>query len=337
MNSKPATVKEEVQKIHKQSVVIDALGGYGFLYSDILAGGINATHVSLALHPYQKMDYVFDQVKRYYSLIEMVPESLTLVQEVEDIKKAKERGKLGIIFGFQNAVPLGEDVALLPIFHKLGVRIIQLTYSEANALGCGCLEPTDTGLTSLGIQVIQAMNRLGILVDLSHTGYRTSKEAIEVSLDPVSFTHANPLALKKSPRNRPDELIRMVADKGGVIGLVPYGSFCKSEPGKRPTLNDFLDQIDYVVELVGIDHVGIGTDKFEGRTKEEYFLEFQSRYPILVSKFEERHVEGFSHISHFPRITEGLLSRGYSAEDCGKIIGGNFYSLFQRVWKTPSF
>ena len=337
MKSKKSATKNGVQDITKKSIVIDALGGYGFLYSDILDGGINATHVTLAVHSYQKMKYVLNEIKRYYSLIELVPNSIKLVEEVRDIERAKEEGKLGIIFGFQNACPLEDDVSSLYIFHKLGVRIIQLTYSEANSLGCGCLEPNDTGLTSFGIQAVQAMNRLGILVDLSHTGYKTSKKAIEVSTEPVCFTHANPLALKNVPRNRPDDLISMVAEKGGVIGLVPYASFCKSEPKKRPTIDDFLDGIEYCVELVGIDHVGIGTDKFEGRTKEEFFLEFQGRYPQLTTKFEDRHVEGFSTIKDFPRIIEGLISRGFSAEDCGKIIGGNFHSLFRRVWRDPGF
>ena len=329
--------EKRVQNIHERAVVIDALGGFGFKYLDILSGGINATNVTLAMYPCEGLDYVLNQIKRYYGIMELFPDYIMLVEETQDILKAKQEGKLGIIFGFQNACFLGENVTLLPIYYKLGARIIQLTYNEANALGCGCLEPNDTGLTSFGIQVVQAMNRLGMVIDLSHTGYRTSRDAIEISVDPVTFTHANPATLKNIPRNRPDELIHLVAKKGGVIGLTPYATFCKSVPGKRPTLNDFLDQIDYVVQLVGIDHVGIGTDKFEGRTPEEHYLESQSRYPKLIEKFEHRHVEGFSHISQFPRITEGLLDRSYSDGDCAKIIGGNFYSLFQKVWKKPNF
>jgi membrane dipeptidase len=329
-------MEERSQKIHEESIVIDAVGVTGFHYSDILAGGINATHVTLAARNYDGMDYVIDHINQYYGLMEMAPESVMLVEEAQDIQKAKQNGKLGIILGFQNASPLGENVTLLPIFHKLGVRIIQLTYNEANALGCGCLEPNDTGLTSFGIQVIQNMNRLGILVDLSHTGKRTSRDAIEVSDDPIAFTHANPSALKDHPRNKPDELIRMATEKGGVIGLTPYTSFCKSAPGKRATLEDFLDHIDYVVQLVGIDNVGIGTDKAE-KTELEYYLRNQIQYPKQLGPFKLRFVEGFPSIRNFPHITEGLLSRGYSDEDCAKIIGGNFYSLFQKVWKNPGF
>jgi membrane dipeptidase len=341
MTTEQKSVKGRTKKIHEQSVVIDALGGFGLPnaeknISDIMSGGINAATVTLGSH--YGMDFAIDKFKRYYAIIEMTRDRLMMVEESQDILKAKQKGKLGIIFGFQNASLLEENVTLLSVFYRLGLRIIQLTYNEANALGCGCLEPTDTGLTSFGTQVVWAMNRLGILVDLSHTGYRTSRDAIEVSEDPVAFTHASPGGLKDIPRNRPDELIRLLAEKGGVMGVSPYAFFCKSAPGKRPTLEDFLDQIDYVVQLVGVDHVGIGTDMFTGRTKEEHFLESSNRFPKeWRDPFDKRHVQGFSSISDFPRITEGLLSRGYSDEDCGKIIGDNFHSLFQRVWKNPGF
>jgi membrane dipeptidase len=333
-----SAMEQKVRNFHQKNVVIDALGGSGFPYMDILNAGINALNVTLNMYASEGVDYVFAQIKRYYGLIEMDPARVMLVETIDDIGKAKQDGKLGLIFGMQNGAPLGEDMTLLLILYKLGIRIIQLTYNEANALGCGCLESRDTGLTSLGVQAVQAMNRLGVLIDLSHTGYQTSREVIEASDHPVAFTHANPSALKNVPRNRPDELIRALADKGGFIGLTPYAAFCKTKAGRRPTLGDFLDQIDYVVQLAGGDHVGIGTDKFEGKTKEDFFLEVQSRYSKLIDvSFEHRHVEGFSHISHFPRITEGLLSRGYSEEECAGILGGNFFSLLEKVWRNSVF
>jgi len=331
-------ISAQARSIHDRALVIDGLGGYGFEYSHILAGGIQATHVTLNMYACEGFEYVLNQIRRYYALLENDPDRILLVQQPEDLLEAKGKGKLGIIFGLQNGAALGQDVNLLPILYKLGVRIIQLTYNEANAIGAGCLEPKDNGLTSFGSQLIQAMNRLGILIDLSHVGWQTSEDAVTVSEYPVAITHGNPFFMKALPRNKPDDLIRKVCQKGGVIGATPFAAFCKSAPGKRPTLDDFLDQIDYLVDLVGVDHVGIGTDKFEGKTKEEYISEVQTRYPKLIqAPFEHRHVEGFSHIRQFPRISEGLIARGYSDEDCGKILGGNFFSLFQKVWKKPSF
>ncbi|HSR12164.1 MAG TPA: membrane dipeptidase [Thermodesulfobacteriota bacterium] len=337
-NSQTHAMSPRAKNIHDRAVVIDGLGGYAFAYPDILAGGIHAANVSLNMYACEGFEYVLNQVRRYYALLEYDPARLLLVQELEDITKAKEQGKLGIIFGLQNGAALGNDVTNLPILYKLGLRIVQLTYNEVNAIGSGCMEPRDNGLTGFGAQLIQAMNRLGILIDLSHVGWQTSKDAAEASEYPVAITHGNPFAMKALPRNRPDELIRLVAGKGGVIGATPFAAFCKSAPGKRPTLEDFLDQVDYLVQLAGVDHVGVGTDKFEGKTKEEYISEVQTRYPKLIqTRFEDRHVEGFSHITQFPRITEGLLARGYSDEDCGKILGGNFLSLFRKVWRKPLF
>ena len=326
------------QQLQQEAIVIDALGGYGFAFRDILAGGITATNVTLAMYGSQGMDFLLAEARRYYGLIEMNPGHLLLVEEADDILIAKREGKLGIIFGLQNAMPLGQDVQLLPILYKLGVRVIQLTYSEMNPFGCGCTERNDTGLTSLGVQLVQGMNRLGMLVDLSHVGHRTAMDAIDMSDDPVAFTHANPAALKPAPRNKPDALLRAVAEKGGVIGLTPYAAFCKSQPGRRPTIADFVDQVDYVVQLVGVEHVGIGTDKFEGKGKEEHWLDVYGRYPKLIGvPYEHRFVEGLERIRDFPRLTEALVNRGYSERDCLGLLGGNFLGLFRRVWGKVKF
>jgi membrane dipeptidase len=333
------TQNERVQRIHDESIVIDGLTGSALRYPEILAGGINAVNVTLDSHA--GMQSVIFDAHRYYALMEIAPDRTKFVQEAEDIRTAKKEAKLGIILGLQDPYPLEENTRMLPAtlytLWKMGVRIIQLSYNDATALGCGCTEPNDTGLTSVGQQVVQIMNKLGMVVDLSHTGNRTARDAAELSEDPVTFTHANPLALRDRPRNKPDDLIRLVAENGGIMGVTPYAAFCKSAPGRRPTMEDFLDQVDYVVQLIGIDHVGIGTDKFEGRTELEFYTEFKSRYPKLMVAFEHRHVEGFSTISNWPSITEGLINRGYSDEDCGKILGGNFFSLFKKIWKKHPF
>ena len=333
------TTTERVQKIHGESVVIDALSGSALCYSEILAGGINAVNATIDSHA--GIQSVMFAAHRYYAFMELHPEKTKFVCEAEDIMAAKKEGKLGIIFGLQDPSPLEENTRTIPAtlytLWKMGIRVIQLSYNDANALGCGCTEPNDTGLTSVGRQVVQIMNKLGIVIDLSHVGNRTARDAAELSGQPVALTHANPLALKNKPRNKPDDLIRLIAERGGLMGVTPYASFCKSAPGERPSMEDFLDQVDYVVQLIGVDHVGIGTDKFEGRTELDFYADFQSRYPKLMVPFEHRHVVGFSTISNWPSFTEGLIGRGYSDEDCGKILGGNFFSLFKRIWKKHPF
>ena len=255
------------------------------------------------------------------------------VQTVADIKKTKEAGKTGIIFGFQNLSPIEDDLDRLAIFHKLGVRVMQLTYMEANYAGQGCLERIDAGLTGFGIEAVEEMNRLGILIDLSHVGYRTTMETIEVSKKPVAFTHANPMSLCDHPRNKPDDALIAVAEKGGVIGATIFPAFLPS--GNQSTLEDFVDVIDHLVEMVGIDHVGVGTDLTEGQPKEwfDWILTGKSKKgPALTLNHPLANPEGIQHSGDFCNITAALLSRGYSETDVKKIIGLNFMRLFEEVW-----
>jgi membrane dipeptidase len=271
-------------------------------------------------------------------VFEVFPEKLLQVRTVEDIETAKRTGKLGLIYGTQGLASIGTNMAYIWIFHSLGIKIMQLTYNESNALGSGCMEPNDGGLTRFGQQAIEAMNRLGVVLDLSHVGIRTSLEAIEHCETPPIFSHSSVRALCDHPRNLTDEQIVAVAEKGGVVGLCPHVSFVRKVKGKRPTLDDYLDHIDYIVEMVGIDHVGVGTDAdFDADT---FWARLEgARFGRTVPDFyedcgpEEKHVEGFHLWSEWINVTRGLLERGYSEEDTQKVLGGNFLRVFQQVWK----
>jgi membrane dipeptidase len=242
-------------------------------------------------------------------------------------------GKVGIIFGFQNTTPIEDDLYMLSIFKELGVRIIQLTYMERNYVGDGCLEQSDCGLSRFGQEVIEEMNRLGILVDLSHVGYRTTMEAIEASEKPVAFTHANPCSLWDHPRNKTDEQIKALVQKGGVIGANIFPPFLAA--GSQATLEDVVGVIDYLVDLVGIDHVAIGTDFAEGRSREwfNWILAGRSKkgpgmelaYPIIYPA-------SIQSAADFPNLTRALLARGYSEPHVKKVMGENWLRLFEEVW-----
>ena len=160
------------------------------------------------------------------------------VHHTADIRTAKQTGRTGIILGFQNTSAIEEDLDLLTTFHDLGVRVMKLTYMEANLVGQGCLERIDAGITGFGQEVIAEMNRLGILIDLSHVGQRTTLEAIEFSQQPVAFTHTNPASICNHPRNQPDETIKAVAAKGGLVGATVFPPFLPS--GNDSTLDDFV-------------------------------------------------------------------------------------------------
>jgi len=248
---------------------------------------------------------------------------VTLIEDTEDIKKAKKEGKTGVIIGFQNVPPLEGNLDLLSVYHKLGVRIIQLTYHFKTICGDGCKEPSNSGLSLFGEELIKAMNKQGMIVDLAHVGEKTELDAIEVSKHPCIASHSNPYSLMPAPQNKKDNMIKALAKKGGVIGITGFPRLV--EP--NPTLDMILNYIDYVVQLVGIDYVGIGTDFAEG------WADDPTRRKILI-KIDGRIYdwpEGIETVTKFSNITRGLVSRGYSDSDIEKILGGNYMRVLKEV------
>lgn len=292
---------------------------------------VNAIHVTVA-DPLADFKQTVNQLAAWLETIEENPK-LVLATTTEGIKRAKKEKKLAIILGLQNAEPLEHNLAFLRVFHRLGVRIIQLTYQEQNSVGAGCGELSDSGLSKFGIKVIKEMNNLGMIVDLSHCGYKTTMDAIKFSEDPVVFSHSCPRFLCKHIRCKSDEEIIALAKKGGVIGLTAFSPVSEVERGKRPTLENFLSLIDYVVDLVGEEHVGIGSD-FCPMWNEEDVEIVKQKFPELIGTYtyENLWVEGFSNISCFPNLIRGLKVRGYSVESIKKILGGNFLRIFKTVW-----
>lgn len=344
-----ADISAEARAVHDGAIVIDALAGSlisptppdldGMAYLDIMRGaGITAVNLCLASEPNYTPDLhtALHRINDNLALLDAYADRAIHVLAAADIRRAKAEGKLGIIFGFQSANMLMGDIALMPIFHRLGLRVLQLTYSERNQLGDGCFEPYELGLTQFGVQVVRECNRLGVLVDLSHVGKRTGLDAIAVSEKPCAFTHAGAKAVTDNPRNATDEQLMAVAARGGVIGCVPYAPFCALEPGVPATIErDLFAHIDYVVNLVGIDHVGIGTDMFAGRTKIIWESQSARKYQKTAHNqfgYEHRHLVDFPNHAAFPRLTEALLKHGYATEDIGKVLGGNFLRLFETVW-----
>lgn len=331
-----ATAEKAVQKgaqLWAQHIVIDGLAVNASNWQRQIEVGVTAANVTLA----SANATFYDMLKRmdpYLMLLSLEPHEVLLVRTSADIVRAKQAGMLGLIFGWQNGSPLGEDTMYVRVAHALGVRIIQLTYNERNAIGDGCLEPENRGLTAFGRQVVAEMNRLGLLIDLSHVGDRTCEEAIAHSADPCIFSHANPRVLASSPRNKPDYLIQAIADRGGVIGLTPYAPFAEIESGRQPTADDYFRLVDHAVSLVGIDHVAFGTDMPEGRDRLAFEIVMAQRYPELAKGYghDRRHAQGFERLDGLRQIPEQLLRHGYSDEDVRKFLGDNLLRVFAQVW-----
>jgi len=335
----------EARRVHDDAIVVDAeqssayvlpapvVNGKDFLQRTI-DGGTTAVVQTLAAGN-TNFRGALARINEYYQLLDVEPKRTKLVRSSNDIVAAKRERKLGLIFGFQDATPLEDDWKnLLPVCWRLGVRVIQLTYNEHNRLGSGCLESNDLGLTAYGQQVVGAMNRLGVMLNLSHTGEKTSLEAIEASQDPCIITHANPKKLTPHPRNKSDVLIKALAAKGGVIGVVAWSPLAVLKPGIAPTVDDLVTHIDYIVNLVGIDHVAIGTDINEPFRVMPIPSSFETQYSFQLAGFKGRApaLEGFSSVDEFPNVTRALLERGYKEADVKKVLGGNFVRLTKTVW-----
>lgn len=277
----------------------------------------------------QTVESTILQIAREHARIKAASDRYLLVEHVDDIERARESGRLALGFHFQGTDPFLRDTALVETYYRLGVRHALLAYNQRNAVGTGCHEKTDGGLSQFGAELIREMNRIGMIVDLSHTGYRTVMDALEVCDEIPIFSHSNPRALVDHPRNITDEMIRACAERGGVIGINGIGAFLGDTDAKTGAL---VDHIDYVVQLVGARHVGIGLDyvydlealQAESRTN-------PGRYPPEGGYTDvEMHV---ARPEQIPEVTEALLGRGYGEDDVAAILGGNWLRVMRAVWK----
>lgn len=265
-----------------------------------------------------------------------------LVDSVADIRRAETEGRTGVILNMQDCRPIHEELAYLRTFRDLGVRAMQLTHNYQGIIGTGCLG-RDSGLTQFGAKVVRAMNRLGIAIDLSHCGPQTTLDAIACSEVPVFCSHSNPRAICDSPRNKTDDVIERLAERGGMIGIASYGPIVYRGSNQRPTLEDVLDCVEHVLRLVGPDHVAMGTDTCDGRYTTEAAWEAawgrtNGNYPEMLEglgswyTWQTWYAEGLESTTKLPAVAAGLLRRGHSTETVRKVMGETALSFFERVW-----
>lgn len=335
--------EQRVNDILNESVFIDGLCGNiinpeppvrdGKTYIDrLLESGITAQSITIA-SPSASFDSILKEMYSYYNLFDYYPDQVMQITSVKDIEKAKKENKVGVIFNLQNASAIGDDFHKWSILSKLGLKICQLTYNEPNIFGAGCMAESDSGLTFYGKQAVREMNRQGIIIDLSHVGEQTSLEAIQLSENPCIFSHSN--ARKVTPttkRNLTDEMITTIAEKDGVIGLSSHAFLSHHTEGVQPTLTEYMEHFEYLLNLVGPDHISIGTDIYEYYTK----FYWETKTKLLYDSpwyFETVFNRDLKRVDQYSNIVRGLVQLGLTDEDIHKILGLNLVRVMESVWK----
>ena len=259
------------------------------------------------------------------ALVLSEPDNFMLVDTADDVTAAKQAGKLAISFHFQGTGPVESDLDMIEVYYSLGVRQMLLATNLRNMVGDGCKERTDCGLSRFGVLVIEEMNRVGMLVDGSHTGNRTTLDACEISKAPFIFSHSNPKAIFDHPRNITDEQIKASAATGGVIGINGVGVFLGKNDSSTETI---LRHIDHVAKLVGAEHVGIATDLpvDPGNSSP---TPWNPPHPGDVPWSEINYIQP----EQLPELAEGMLRSGYKETQVRGILGENWLDLARRVWK----
>lgn len=352
-----AEQEHRAARLHEEAVVVDGcVPTTAYLaeeeYRDHLQrGGVTAATITAA----SRVSYpeATRKVQRIRRLVDENDEAFTVAETAADVRDAKAAEETAILLAFQDTMPvvpndrmvLDGGMEFLRAFERMGVRVIQLTYNSLNYVGAGCCERTDPGLSNFGRDLVREMNRLGIVVDLSHCGDRTTLEAIEHSSDPVVFTHAGARSLSNVERNKTDEQIGALADAGGVMAVSVFPPTVKSDPDTHEvevaTVDDVLDHVDHVVDVAGVDHVAFGSDMSDQSLDDGVtppyaaYRNFRPDFPEVygrgpVDRYEP-FPQGLERHTKLANLTRGLVDRGYTDEDIRKILGGNFLRVFEAV------
>jgi len=351
-----AASRSAAAQLYERSVVIDGLGFPGGLNPDETAAlsaaevdhvrqsGLSAVHLTVGdvgtMPPLEAFEKVVRSVARWEAEISNHPGTFVPVRSAEDIPAARSAGKTGLCYGLQDGVSFEDDIGRLETLAWLGVRVIQPTYNRRNLLGDGCMEPADAGLSRSGLEAVERMQSLGVLVDLSHCGRRTAADAIGIAKRPMAFTHTGCFALAEHPRHRTDAELKAVANTGGVSGIfiMPYLA-----QGRQPTAADVIAHLEHAINVAGEDHVAIGTDGNISPTEltEAYRKQFREitrkRVELgIAAPYETEDGYLFASDLNTPRrfetLADLLIGRGHSEARVEKILGGNLLRVFGEAW-----
>ncbi len=322
------------RELHNDMIVIDGLQYSNWnreIFEQLREGGVTMVHATIVYH--EQIRETLMRVAEWNRQFEQHGDLIMPVRSADDIRRAKALGKVGVMFGAQNCSPIEDDIGMVEVMRDLNLMIMQLTYNNQSLLACGCYEAVDSGVTRFGRQVIKEMNRVGMVVDMSHSAERSTLEAIEISERPIVISHANPLSFHDAKRNKSDTVLKALAESGGLLGFSAYPFHLKNGPDC--TLEEYCDMIADTAELMGVDRLGIGTDLCQNQPLSVLEWMRNGRWSKSMDYGEgsksnadwPRPLSWFRDSRDFPNLTQGLLARGFSQEDVAKIMGLNWLNF----------
>jgi membrane dipeptidase len=289
-------------------------------FKKLQSSGVRVFHPAVEPNHPHPHKATLDWLARWDRLLVSRADYLTRINSPADFQRVREEGKVGILVGFQNSDHF-RTVEDVQSFHNLGQRVSQLTYNKRNRIGTGCFESRDKGLTAFGVKIVQAMDRAGMAIDVSHCSARTCLDAFEISRKPVLITHSNCQTLVANPRCKSDAVIRAMAAQGGVMGITAVSAFVS--PRRTATLDDVLSHFDHVARVAGIEHVGLGSD-----------TDLETLDPKTGGILPRYAIRGLEPARKVFDLTEGLIRRGYTDRHIELVLGGNFQRALTEIWGT---
>ncbi len=308
------------------------------IFRELREGGVDAIHVTVSYH--EDFRETVEKLIDWNRWFERCPELIMPGRVAADIDRARASGRTAVFFGLQNPSPIEDDIGLVAILHDLGIRFMQLTYNNQSLLGTGCYEKDDTGITRMGREVIAEMNRVGMVIDMSHSAERSTREAIDLSARPIAITHANPARWHPIARNKSDAVLQALAARGGMLGLSLYPHHLSG--GSDCTLENFTAMVADLAGKIGVDHIGIGSDLCQGQPDSVVAWMRNGRWTKgvvdigLGKAVFPPQPPWFRDNRDWHQLRAGLVARGFSAADTGKILGYNWYRFFAASFRRTS-
>jgi len=330
-----SNISPEAAKLYADAIVCDMvlpwgprwIGVRGDTLDRFVRSGFSYVSLTVGQDSIPSLEATIQHMAAERNRIAAAPDKYVFVESVADILRAKQEGKLALGFHHQGTNPLMSDLNMVSLYYKLGVRALLLCYNQKNSVGDGCHEPTNAGLSSFGRLLIAEMNRVGMLVDCSHTGYRTTMDAMEASSAPVLLSHSNARMLRDHERNVWDDQISACAQTGGLIGMNGMGIYIADNDASNASM---FRHIDHICELVGWQHVGLGldfvyfADGFYNLIRSKPDMYPPADYPIPQEFFRPEQLPG---------LVEMMIVRGYTSEQVKGILGENYLRVARQVWK----